>query len=75
MKKKILLIMISVCGFIVMPATVTAETRNLEINNSLNENSVYSDIYVWRYKIIDDVLYKRLYNTSTQTWVGDWIPA
>lgn len=26
----------------------------------------------WRYKCIDGKLYRRLYNCSTQEWVGDW---
>lgn len=26
----------------------------------------------WRYKIVDGKLYRRLYNCSTQEWVGDW---
>ncbi len=35
----------------------------------------YSDQYEWRFKTIDGVLYKRLYNITKQEWVGDWIPA
>ena len=26
----------------------------------------------WRYKFIDGKLYRRLYNCSTQEWVGEW---
>ena len=26
----------------------------------------------WRYKFINGKLYRRLYNCSTQEWVGDW---
>ena len=26
----------------------------------------------WRYKFIDGKLYRRLYDCSTQEWVGDW---
>ena len=26
----------------------------------------------WRYKFIDGKLSRRLYNCSTQEWVGDW---
>ncbi|MEA4897569.1 MAG: hypothetical protein VB065_10860 [Eubacteriales bacterium] len=29
---------------------------------------------VWRYKYIDGKLHKRLFNESTQQWVGEWIP-
>lgn len=27
----------------------------------------------WRYKMIGGVLHKRLYNYTTQEWVGEWI--
>lgn len=29
----------------------------------------------WRFKTVDGKVYKRLYNFSTKTWIGDWIPA
>ena len=29
----------------------------------------------WRYSVINGKLHKRLYNYSTRTWIGDWIPA
>ncbi len=32
-----------------------------------------SDTYVWIYKEIDGKRYKRLFNNSTQEWVGEWI--
>lgn len=32
-----------------------------------------ADILRWVLKIEDNKLYKRLYNTSTFNWVGDWI--
>ena len=31
------------------------------------------DILRWVFDIRDNKLYKRLYNTSTCNWVGDWI--
>ncbi len=33
----------------------------------------YSDIIEWRYKIEDGKVYKRLYNYSTASWIGEWI--
>lgn len=30
-------------------------------------------IIEWRYKVIDGHLYKRLYNATTEEWIGDWI--
>lgn len=32
-----------------------------------------SDRIIWRYKTINGVLYKRLYNVTKQQWVGNWI--
>lgn len=31
-----------------------------------------SDIYEWRYKLINGKLYRRLYNLTASEWVGDW---
>lgn len=31
-----------------------------------------SDIYKWYYKIENNMLYRRLYNTTKQEWVGEW---
>lgn len=28
----------------------------------------------WVYQLIDGKYYKRLYNYTTNEWVGDWIP-
>lgn len=29
----------------------------------------------WKYSVINGKLHKRLYNYSTRTWIGNWIPA
>lgn len=34
-----------------------------------------SDIIEWVYQNFDGVLYKRLYNFTTQEWIGRWIRA
>lgn len=42
---------------------------------TLNETSTpRADILEWRYKKINGKVYKRLYNASTNTWVGGWKP-
>lgn len=39
------------------------------------ENVVpYSDSYIWKYKMINGVYYRRLYDIINQCWVGDWEP-
>lgn len=32
-----------------------------------------SDIIEWRFKTENGKLYRRLYNCSTGSWVGDWL--
>lgn len=34
-----------------------------------------TDQTVWRFKKVNGKRYKRLYNITTQKWIGDWIPA
>ena len=43
--------------------------------NPLIETAItpLSDEVVWRVKKENGKIYKRLYNTSTNMWVGDWI--
>lgn len=33
----------------------------------------YSDIIKYRFTIIDNKIYKRLFNYSRSEWIGDWI--
>ena len=32
----------------------------------------YADIIGWRYTSIDGKMYRRQYNYSKQTWIGEW---
>lgn len=41
---------------------------------SVNQIQPYSDRIEWVYKKEDGKYYKRLYNYSTNSWIGDWIP-
>lgn len=71
--KKIFFATILVLGFMLNPishVSVYASTNSTaEIVLSRADNIQY------RYKFINGRLYKRLYNYSTQEWIGDWIPA
>lgn len=42
-------------------------------SESSEEISPQSDILRWYYKEENGKMYKRLYNMSTKTWIGDWI--
>jgi len=33
-----------------------------------------ADVIKWVYETRDGKTYKRLYNYTTQEWIGDWIP-
>lgn len=53
----------------------------MSIDNAVPQEVIYSSYLVaprindftWCYQIINNKLYKRLYNQSTQEWVGNWI--
>lgn len=50
--------------------------QNLPVAKKTSQNSTISPQsgYInWRYQYINGVLYKRLYNYSTNKWVGNWI--
>lgn len=62
--------------FLTMPMT-TVE-NNQTVNETIGGDSVYTtlaEIIDWRIKVVDGQVYKRLYNYSTQKWVGEWIMA
>ncbi len=63
---------LSVCSL--MPA-VTASASSQAVQMEQCENSVTprSDIKKWVYKVENGKIYKRLYNASTASWIGDWI--
>ncbi|MDE6608213.1 MAG: hypothetical protein K2K54_10735 [Lachnospiraceae bacterium] len=44
--------------------------QTAEIDIGINPQSDNID---WRFKIENGKIYKRLYNYSTETWIGDWI--
>ncbi len=45
-------------------------------DSNINQTSfARADIIEWRYKSINGVLYKRLFNYSTKEWIGNWILA
>ena len=36
---------------------------------------ICSTNYEWKYKLINGKMYKRKYNSSTNKWIGKWVPA
>jgi len=53
--------------------TLTTEAADIQTSYSETLSSSRSAALGWRYKEVDGVLYKRLYDYSTGTWIGDWI--
>lgn len=71
MKKCILrnMLLISICSLCLSPMTATASN----LSNQPNMNSERISKVEWRYKVINGVLYKRLYDYTFNRWIGDWI--
>lgn len=63
--------LIGIMGFstVTMADSIVVKNSNA---NSGGDITLYSDILEWKYKFVDGVLYRRLYNHTKQTWVGEW---
>ena len=48
------------------------ETDHLQVHSEI---SPYEARTGWKYKLINGVLYKRLYDYTNKKWIGDWIRA
>ena len=63
---------LSVCPL--QPAiTVSASSPSCSVEQIENSVTPRSDIIDWVYKIENGKKYKRLYNSSTDTWLTEWI--
>lgn len=71
--KKIIFITILILGFVLIPSSYSSIYAISD--NNYNVSSLRADDIRYRYKSINGILYKRLYNYSTHEWIGDWIPA
>lgn len=62
--------------FISLLTTTITQPISL-INNNTNNTNIYTTLavkYEYRYKVINGILHKRLYNTTTKKFEGNWIP-
>ena len=71
-KKRILTLAGIACFGLSVLCTPTA-TLTVEAANANEMVAPCSDIIEWRYKIVDNKLYRRLFNYTTSNWVGEWI--
>lgn len=72
--KKSVLTMALALSLCATPLSVSAASSPVEPTN-IRESSVspQSDAIYWRFKIENGKIYKRLYNSSNGTYIGDWI--
>ncbi|MGF7142183.1 hypothetical protein HNQ56_000593 [Anaerotaenia torta] len=75
--KKFSPLIITLCIYTSLQPTNALATSALNGSLASIESTVsvtpYSDIIDWRYKSENGNIYKRLYNYSTQEWIGEWI--
>lgn len=79
MKKKILSILMiafiatTICSESVLAFPQYTYSDNTDKSEDICEPRAHKIGYV--YKVVDDVLYKRLYDFTAQKYIGDWIKA
>lgn len=75
MKRKLIIIITTLCITLSIPSFALASVPipdNICVD-SKTTITPYSDNIQWRYKSINGVLYKRLYNYTRKQWIGEWI--
>lgn len=70
-----LVLLLTIAFALVPPNTVSAQQPNITSESTTPPIITREAITGWRYKISNNVLYKRLFNYSTGQWIGDWIRA
>lgn len=51
-----------------------AISTEAEADEAVSAVTARKAITEWRYKVINGKLYKRLYDTTHEKWLTDWIP-
>ena len=69
----------SIMSFIIIGTTIinpyyTGYPLIVSSNAITAQATIQSDVIRWRYKLVKGKKYKRLYNYTTHTWIGEWIP-
>lgn len=71
----------NIMAFILLTVLIMSSITNVSQTYSyekigISDSSIISplaDILEWRYKVDNGKLYKRLYNATEDTWIGQWI--
>lgn len=74
-KIKVLILCLLFNSCITLPANASDYSEPFESSSHFSKENIstYTDKLVWRYKMINGKLYKRLYNSSRNRWETDWI--
>lgn len=78
MKKQLCILFVALSFTLSLPfgTDVYASDNPADITTSSSPEITPRKVgYAWKYKIVDGVLYKRLYNYTFGVWIGDWIKA
>lgn len=78
MKKKICILLAALSLTLSLPFSMNvqaSDTADGDISATSSEISPRAYGYGWKYKVVNGVLYKRLYNYTLDVWIGDWIKA
>lgn len=68
-QKKYRILFFITCMFIIASCPIIP-TRTVVASDAISPKS---DDIGWQYRRINGKLYKRLYNYTTKTWIGNWI--
>lgn len=73
--KKSILTMALALSLCAAPLSVSAAASSPIEPANTGESSVspQSDAIIWRFKVENGKIYKRLYNASTGSYIGEWI--
>jgi len=70
-KKRILALAGIACFGLSVLCTPTA-TLTVEAATPNEMVAPCSDVIQWRFKIVDNKLYRRLFNYTSSSWIGEW---
>lgn len=78
MKKKICMLLAALSLTLSLPFSMNVQASDTvkgDISATSSEISPRAYDYGWKYKVVNGVLYKRLYNYTLGVWIGNWIKA
>ncbi|WP_317414771.1 hypothetical protein [Holdemanella porci] len=70
--KKIMIMLVLIASMNIVTPVLANET---EVTANIDVTMPCQEKLVWKYKVINGKLYRRLWNQTLNKWVGDhWIP-